>query len=729
MALEPIFNEPHPDSFDNYILKIDNPYNSSTWTHPDLAIEIILRKASDGSIVASDTQASGIFNLGHLENGDYTIYMYIVSSVIPPPNDKSKALTHTFTISGSPHGPAPKTPATELIVGFHDPGTIPEGETREILSAISGGTPPYTVEWYGPGVTGPNNKLDVDYKFDIIPKEVIRLTVEDDKGVKKVYIGSVEVTTDSSSSETSSGTVIAEGGAGGAGGSAEGGAAEVGAISIGDVSGGSVGDVSAKVGDITFSPEITVNPEFILNFDGLKLAEGFFKVIGSSISSDELLNERLDQIQRIIAAELKDMQKLIFLLTNKTNKDKLEDKQVDKIYNTLKTEVLKLLNVIIIELKNFAKQNETELNEYKELITSLSEIVLNVNILNENILIEKIMPADWDEKLFEKYGKKALFKTYKSAVNGLNKAIRMHNKHIVEAKNLIAKITPENLAELKRHQTIIPGLITETHNIVTQLENIIAELVGDLSADELESEFTKILGLLSGDLTLIKAEKNKIDALKSEFEKLHNELINTKHKLREKGKWKSHGLKDWFGRHEASLEDRANAVQVKEDELRAILQGSKPVEPFKLTEDAQKEFNTFINSAELLILDYTEKHNILTAHNKMLKNRRALISNISKRKIIKFDFERYDNAILKLSEKPRWSSTQDMINYFEEKRNELNYAREETESILKVLSTEGGRGNKISQEQEQALTAMLDLIAQAMTALYTFAEKANIYNQ
>ena len=101
MALEPTFNEPHPDSSDDYILKIDNPYNTITWTHPDLAIEIILRD-SKGSKIKDETQASGIFNLGSLENGDYKLQMCIVSSKIPPPNDKSKTISHNFTISSSP---------------------------------------------------------------------------------------------------------------------------------------------------------------------------------------------------------------------------------------------------------------------------------------------------------------------------------------------------------------------------------------------------------------------------------------------------------------------------------------------------------------------------------------------------------------------------------------------------------------------------------------------------
>ena len=113
MALEPIFNEPHPDSSDDYILKIDNPYNTITWTNPELSIEIILR-ASNGAILKSDTQASGIFNLGPLENGDYKIWIYIVSNnaiLIASNKHKSAGIIHEFTISGSPHGPAPKTPA------------------------------------------------------------------------------------------------------------------------------------------------------------------------------------------------------------------------------------------------------------------------------------------------------------------------------------------------------------------------------------------------------------------------------------------------------------------------------------------------------------------------------------------------------------------------------------------------------------------------------------------
>jgi hypothetical protein len=278
----------------------------------------------------------------------------------------------------------------------------------------------------------------------------------------------------------------------------------------------------------------------------------------------------------------------------------------------------------------------------------------------------------------------------------------MHNRRIVEAKNLIAKLTPENLANLENHQTIIPGLINETHTIVEQLEKIIAELGGDLSADELESEFTKILGLLSGDLTLIKAEKNKIDALKSEFEKLHNELINTKHKL----KGKNHGLKDWFGLHEDNLEERAKSVQEKEDELRA-----------------RKAYEQFVEKADLLKNNYISPIPIPTSTGAKVNSRKELITNLSGRNIIKkgdFDLTRYNNAILKLTEKSTWSTKEDMLNYITSKEAGLRYAREQTDSIIKVLSNEGGRDQRISSEQVKALHAILTEISTALRATHDF---------
>ena len=184
--------------------------------------------------------------------------------------------------------------------------------------------------------------------------------------------------------------------------------------------------------------------------------------------------------------------------------------------------------------------------------------------------------------------------------------------------------------------------------------------------------------------------------------------------------------------YEDNLEERAKSVQEKEDELRAILETPKPIEPFKFTPTAQTEWGQFSKRADLLKRDYIATIEIPTATGAKVNSRKELITNLSKRNVIKngdFELTRYNNAILKLTEKSTWSSSEDMLNYIESKANELSYAREQTVSIINILSTEGGKDKVISSNQSEALNAILTEINQALRALYDFASKANIYNQ